>query len=230
MRIDILTIFPEFFAAPLRQSILGRAIAAGLVEVYAHNLRDWAEGKHHVTDDYPFGGGPGMVMKPEPFFRAVEQLRTPEAHVVLLSPAGRLLTQQIVRDLAAQAHLILLCGHYEGVDERVAQHLANEEISIGDYVLSGGEPAALVVVDAVVRLVPGALGSSASAHEESFSQGLLEYPQYTRPASFRGMDVPAVLLSGDHARIAAWRRQQALLRTQQRRPDLLTRAPLSPND
>jgi tRNA (guanine37-N1)-methyltransferase len=230
MRIDVLTLFPEMFSGPLQASILGRAIEGGLVEVILHNIRDYAEDKHHVVDDYSFGGGPGMVMKPEPLFAAVEAvagLEPAKGHVILLTPQGRLLTQSIGDELSRRERLILICGHYEGVDERVREHLVDDEISIGDYVLSGGELPAMVLIDVVVRRLPGALGSEESLTEESHAQGLLEYPQYTRPAEFRGWQVPEVLLSGHHAQIAAWRRQQSILRTARRRPDLLERAALT---
>jgi tRNA (guanine37-N1)-methyltransferase len=230
MRIDILTLFPEMFRGPFEASIVGRAIEARLVEIAAHDIRDYAEDRHQVADDYPYGGGPGMVMKPEPIFRAVESVRAMAAEpgrVVLLTPQGRLLENQVVEEISQVSRLILLCGHYEGVDERIREHLVDDEISVGDYVLSGGEIAAMVVVDAVVRRLPGALGSGASLEEESHAQGLLEYPQYTRPAEFRGWRVPEVLLSGHHAEIARWRREQGVLRTARRRPDLLARAPLS---
>ena len=230
MRIDVLTLFPEMFPGPLDASILGRAVESGLVKVLLHNIRDYTEDKHHVVDDYPFGGGPGMVMKPEPLFKAVEEvaaLDSPRGRVVLLTPQGRLLTQEIAEELSRERRLILVCGHYEGVDERVREHLVDDEISIGDYVLSGGELPALVLIDVVVRRLPGVLGSDESLSEESHAQGLLEYPQYTRPAEFRGWSVPEMLLSGHHAQIALWRRRQSILRTRRRRPDLLARASLS---
>jgi tRNA (guanine37-N1)-methyltransferase len=230
VRFDILTLFPGMFRGPLDESILGRARAGGLIEVHLHNIRDYAEGRHQQTDDYPFGGGPGMVMKPQPIFdclAAVRPLHLAPGRVILLTPQGRLLTQAIVHELAALPRLILICGHYEGVDERVREALAEDEISIGDYVVSGGEIAALVLVDAVARAVPGVVGSPAALSEESHAAGLLEYPQYTRPADFRGMQVPAILLSGHHAEIARWRRRQSLLRTALRRPDLLARAALT---
>ena len=230
MRIDIITLFPEMFRGPFEASFVARAAQSGIVQIELHQLRDWAEGRHKVVDDYPHGGGAGMVMKPEPLFRAVEAVR-PQApdpgRVVLLTPQGRLLTQEIVNELSAQPRLILLCGHYEGVDERVREHLANDEISIGDYVLSGGELAAMVLVDAVVRRLPGALGSEASLEEESHAQGLLEYPQYTRPSEFRGWTVPDILLSGHHEEVRKWRRRQSLLRTALRRPELLAEACLT---
>ena len=226
LRIDILTLFVEMFDGFLSTSIVGRAVQRGLVDVQRTNIRDFARDNYGSVDDAPFGGGPGMVLMCQPVFDAVEHVRTqadPPGKVVMLTPQGRPLTQRIVRELGEQGRLILLAGHYEGFDERIRSGLADEEISLGDFVLSGGEIAAMALVDAVVRLLPGALGKDESAHEESFSMGLLEYPQYTRPREFRGMGVPDVLLSGDHARIDAWRRQQAELRTQQRRPDLWDR-------
>ena len=231
LRVDILTLFPAYFRGPLEHGTLSRAVQGGHLTVVVHNLRNWAEGKHRVTDDYTFGGGTGMVMKPEPFFRAVADLRTPAAHVILLSPAGRLLTQQSAANAATQEHLILLCGRYEGVDERVAQYLADTEISIGDYVVSGGELPALVLLDAAARRIPGVLGGGPAAIcEESHAAGLLEYPHYTRPASYHGMAAPEILLSGNHQQIAHWRRRQSLLRTRERRPDLLVQADLSAED
>ena len=228
LRVDILTLFPEYFRGPLDHGTLRRAVAGGQLTVAVHNLRNWAEGKHRVTDDYTFGGGTGMVMKPEPFFRAVADLRTPRARVVLLSPSGRLLSQQGAVEFAAQEHLILLCGRYEGVDERVAEFLAHDEISIGDYVVSGGELPSLVLLDSMARQLPGVLGGGHSAvSEESHSAGLLEYPQYTRPAIYEGMQVPDILLSGNHLQIERWRRRQSLSRTHERRPDLLAGADLS---
>jgi tRNA (guanine37-N1)-methyltransferase len=230
VRIDILTLFPEVFRGPLEASIIGRAVEAGILQVFVHNIRDYAEGRHKVVDDYPYGGGPGMVIKAEPIFRALESVaaRAPQrGRVVLLTPQGQLLSQSVAEELAGEERLLLICGHYEGVDERVREHLVDDEISIGDYVLSGGEVPALVVVDAVVRRLPGVLGSALSLEEESHARGLLEYPQYTRPAEFRGWRVPEVLLSGHHAEVARWRRQQSLLRTARRRPDLLACAELS---
>src|SRR5581483_6436703 len=224
MRIDILTLFPGMFRGPFDESIMARARAAGLITIALHDIRAYAAGRHKVTDDYAFGGGPGMVMKPQPIFDCLEAVRplAPEpGRVVLLTPQGRTLTQVIVCELAALPRLILICGHYEGVDERVREALVEDEISIGDYVVSGGEPAAIVVVDAVARQQPGVLGSDLSLEEESHAQGLLEYPQYTRPAEYHGMAVPDVLLSGHHAEIAKWRRRQSILRTLRRRPDLL---------
>ncbi len=223
-RIDILSIFPEVFGAPLNTGVLRRAREAGVVTVHAHDLRDWTTDKHHSVDDAPYGGGAGMVMRPEPWFAAVESLRAdvaPPGRAVLLTPQGRPFTQAIARELAAEPRLILMAARYEGIDERVREHLADDEISIGDYVLSGGEIPAMVLAEAVVRLLPGALGSPESLAEESHQDGLLEYPHYTRPPDFRGWTVPDVLRSGDHARIEAWRRQQRLDRTARRRPDLL---------
>jgi tRNA (guanine37-N1)-methyltransferase len=230
MRIDILTIFPAMFRGPFEESIVKRAMEKGLVQIFLHDIRDYTSDKHRTVDDYPFGGGQGMLMKPEPLFAAVEDVQgqAPErGPIVLLTPQGRLFNQEMAVELAGHDRLIIICGHYEGVDARVHEHLATEEISIGDYVLSGGELAAMVVVDAVVRQIPGTLGSPLSSADDSFTQGLLEHPQYTRPADFRGMGVPEVLLSGNHGEIARWRRQQSLLRTAQRRPDLLARAELS---
>lgn len=225
MRIDIVTLFPAMLEAPLAQTILGRARARGLVDVRVHDLREHATGRHRVTDEPPFGGGGGMILKPEPLFRAVEALRTAATRVVLLCPQGPMLTQATAARLATASHLVLLCGHYEGVDERVRAHLADEELSIGDFVLTGGELPALVVMDAVVRLVPGVLGDPGGPAKDSFAAGRLDYPQYTRPAEFRGLPVPQVLLSGDHDRIARWRRREALRRTAERRPDLLAAVP-----
>lgn len=232
MKFDVFTLLPEVFPSYLESSILLRAREQGLVEIAVHNIRDWASGKHRVTDDEPYGGGGGMVMKPEPIFAAIEDVlgATPSCPVILLTPQGRLLTQKIAAELAQQPHLALICGRYEGVDERVREHLATDEISIGDYVLTGGELPALVLIDAITRLLPGALGDPDGARDDSHASGLLEYPHYTRPAEFRGWRVPEVLLSGDHARIAKWRREQALLRTLQRRPDLLRNASLTDED
>jgi len=220
MRIDVLTLFPGMFAGALDESIIRRARDQGLLELRLHNLRDWTHDRHRTVDDRPFGGGPGMLMKPEPIFEAVESMREPGTRVVLLSPAGRRLTQKLGAGLAALPHLILLCGSYEGVDERVREFLVDEDLSIGDYVLTNGALPAMVLIDVITRLLPGALGHEASAHDESFSHGALEYPQYTRPVEFRGLRVPEVLLSGHHAQIARWRAEQARLRTGQRRPDL----------
>jgi len=230
MRIDILTIFPGMFRGPFEESIVKRAVEKGIVQIFLHDIRDYASDRHRTVDDYPYGGGPGMVMKPEPLFAAVDDVQGQAAErgpVVLLTPQGRLFDQKVAVELARHDRLILICGHYEGVDARVHEHLVTDEISIGDYVLSGGELAAMVVVDAVVRQIPGVLGSPLSSADDSFAQGLLEHPQYTRPADFRGMSVPEVLLSGNHGEIARWRRQQSLLRTARRRPDLLVRADLS---
>jgi tRNA (guanine37-N1)-methyltransferase len=230
MRIDILTLFPEMFAGPFDASIIARARESGAVEIALHNPRDYTDDKHHVVDDYAYGGGPGMVMKPEPLFACVGAVRAmapARGRVVLLTPQGRLLSHAIVAELAREDRLIVICGHYEGVDERVREHLADDEISVGDYVLSGGEPAAIVLVDAVARHLPGVLGSAQSLTEESHAQGLLEYPQYTRPAEYRGMPVPDVLLSGHHADVERWRRAQSITRTAARRPDMLATAELT---
>jgi tRNA (guanine37-N1)-methyltransferase len=225
VRIDIVTLFPEICRAPLSESILKRAQEKKLVELHIHNLRDWTTDKHHVVDDAPFGGGQGMVMKPEPIFAAMEDLKSKiknqKSKIVLMSPAGRRFDQQTARGLSQESHLIIISGHYEGVDHRVIEHLIDLEISIGDYVLTNGAIAAVVLVDAIVRLLPGALGHEQSAADDSFSNGLLEAPQYTRPADFRGWKVPEVLLSGNHAQIAKWRKEQASKRTRENRPDLL---------
>jgi tRNA (guanine37-N1)-methyltransferase len=229
LRVDIITIFPDYFREAFDYGIIRRARAANLVSVQTHDLRSWTSDKHHMVDDRPFGGGDGMVLKPEPIFAAVESLAGARRRediatgkrVVLLSPQGKPLTQSIAADFAKSAQLVLICGRYEGVDERVADALVTDEVSIGDYVLSGGEPAALVVIDATVRLIPGALGSETSATTESFSDGLLDYPHYTRPPEFEGMRVPEVLLTGHHAEIARWRRDAAQEKTKRNRPDLL---------
>jgi tRNA (guanine37-N1)-methyltransferase len=221
MRIDILTLFPEICRAPLSESILKRAQTSGALDLRIHNLRDWTTDKHHIVDDAPFGGGQGMVMKPEPIFAAVESLRTDKSTVVLMTPQGRKFTQSAASEFSQREHLIVICGHYEGIDHRVTDHLSDAEISIGDYVLTNGAIAATVFVDAVARLLPGVLGHEQSAADDSFSEGLLEAPQYTRPAEFRGWKVPEILLSGNHAEIATWRKEQAIKRTQQNRPDLL---------
>jgi tRNA (guanine37-N1)-methyltransferase len=223
MKIDVLTLFPGMFAGPLDESIVGRAREAGLLELHIHNLRRWTHDVHQTVDDRPFGGGPGMVLKPEPIFEAVEALADERTRVILLTPAGRRFNQAIARELAGLEHVLLICGAYEGFDERIRLALADDELSIGDYVLTNGALPAMVIIDAVTRLLPGALGHEASAADESFSPGGpgLEYPQYTRPAEFRGMKVPPELLSGNHALIAQWRREQALKRTRERRPDLL---------
>ena len=230
LRCDIITIFPEFFREAFDYGIIRRARTGGLVETKAHDLRHWTSDKHHVVDDRPFGGGEGMVLKPEPIFASVAELTgcgkredySPQTRVVLLSPQGRVFTQELAQDLSQNAsHIVLICGRYEGVDERVSEALVTDEISIGDYVLSGGEPAAVVVLDAVVRLLPGALGNETSAANESFSAGLLDHPHYTRPTEFAGLSVPDVLLTGNHGKIARWRREAALRKTQRNRPDLL---------
>jgi tRNA (guanine37-N1)-methyltransferase len=221
MKVDVLTLFPEMFAGPLDVSIVQRARKAGLLELQIHNLRQWTHDRHNTVDDSPFGGGPGMVLKPEPLFEAIESLAGDETCVVLMAPDGEKFDQAMARELAAQKRLLLVCGSYEGVDERVRETLVDREISIGDYVLTNGGLPAMVLIDAVARLLPGVLGHEQSAADESFSHGLLEYPQYTRPAEFRGMKVPEILLSGNHAQIAEWRAQQAKARTAQRRPDLL---------
>lgn len=232
MIFDILTIFPAMFHGPLSESILGKAQTRGLVSVRVHNLRDYAPDRHQMTDDRPFGGGEGMVMKPEPIVHALEAIAPmgPRPHVVLLTPQGRLFDQETARRFSGRERLVLICGRYEGVDERVARYFVDEEISIGDFILTGGELAAMVVVDAVSRLIPGVLGNEASAEAESFREPVLEHPQYTRPQEFRGHRVPDVLLSGDHQRIARWRRRQALLRTRERRPDLFARLALTEED
>jgi tRNA (guanine37-N1)-methyltransferase len=229
LTIEVFTLFPGILEGPLKESILGRAIARGLLSVKVHNIRDFAVDKHQVTDDAPYGGGGGMVMKPEPVFAAVESVlgSPPGLPVILLTPQGERFTQAKAWKLASLAGFALLCGRYEGVDERVRGHLATEELSLGDYVLSGGELAALVVVEAVARLLPGALGDEEGARDDSHSSGLLEYPHYTRPPDFRGWKVPDILLSGNHAQVERWRRLQALARTYHRRPDLLSSAPLS---
>jgi tRNA (guanine37-N1)-methyltransferase len=228
MRIDIITIFPKMFAPVLNESIIKRAQAKGKAEINVHNLRDYTLDKHRKVDDRPFGGGSGMVMNAEPIFRAIEALKEKrkksaksETKVILLSPQGSKLNQRIAERLASYGHLILICGHYEGVDERVREYAVDEEISIGDYILTGGELPAMVLLDCIVRLIPGVLGDKNSLNFESFEGNLLEYPQYTRPVNFRGMKVPAVLLSGDHTKIESWRKKQALKRTRHRRPDLL---------
>jgi tRNA (guanine37-N1)-methyltransferase len=236
MRIDILTLFPPMLEAPFSLGIFKRAVDNGLVDLKLVDIRDYTHDKHHTADDYPYGGGAGMVLKPGPIFEAVEAVRAAvkdegiEPRVILLTPQGQLFSQEIAAELARERHLVFICGHYEGVDERVREHLATDEISIGDYVLTGGEIPAMVVIDAVVRLLPGVLGSEESPREDSHAGGLLEYPQYTRPADFRGWPVPEVLVSGDHARIARWRREQIIRRTLERRPDLLDRADLGQED
>jgi len=236
MRIDILTLFPEMFQCLLVPGIFERAIERGLVRINTHNIRDYTHDKHHVVDDYAYGGGAGMILKPEPIFEAVESVKShiykeevnsSEIPVILLTPQGRPFSQQIALELSRHGGMILICGRYEGVDERVRRHLVTDEISVGDYVLSGGELAAMVVVDAVVRLLPGVLGSEESVQDDSHTSGLLEYPQYTRPAEYRGWAVPEVLLSGNHAEVARWRREQAVRRTLERRPELLDKVELS---
>jgi tRNA (guanine37-N1)-methyltransferase len=235
VRIDIVTLFPAMLEAPLAESILGRARARGLVDIRVHDLRAHAAGRHRVTDEPPFGGGGGMILKPEPLAAAIDALRAvgsaeAPARVILLGPAGRRFSQAVARELARRPHLVLVCGRYEGVDERVSEQLVDEELSIGDYVLTGGEPAALVVTDAVTRLLPGVLGDGDAPAHDSFARGLLEHPQYTRPEVFRGAAVPEVLRSGDHGRIARWRTLMSLWRTWQRRPDLLETADLTPEE
>jgi tRNA (guanine37-N1)-methyltransferase len=220
MKIDVLTTFPDMFAGPIDASIIQRARQNGLLDLRVHNLRDYTHDNYKTVDDRPFGGGPGMVLKCEPIFEAVEAIKAPEAKVILFSPAGRQFRQSVARELSAEASLLFICGAYEGVDERVREELVDEELSIGDYVLTNGTLAAMVVIDAVTRLLPGALGDDQSVVDESFSHGLLEYPHYTRPADFRGLKVPPILLSGNHAAIEKWRREQALARTAERRPDL----------
>ncbi len=232
MRFDIFTLFPELFAGVFDESILKRARDARLIEIVLHDIRDYTTDRHHVTDDYPYAGGGGMVMKPEPIFAAVETILrdSPHTPIILLTPQGRVFNQSIARDLTKHPRIALICGHYEGVDERVREHLATDEISIGDYVLTGGEIPALVVVDAVARLVPGVLGDPSAPSQDSHAAGLLEGPHYTRPAEFRGWRVPEILLSGNHAEIAAWRHRESLRRTLERRPDLLSQAELSEED
>ncbi len=235
MQIDILTLFPEMFEGPFNASIVKRAIDQKLVEINIRNIRDYTHNKHHTVDDSPYGGGAGMLLKPEPIFEAVEATKSDISHkqeadevpTILLTPQGRLFSQQIALELSKYSHLILICGHYEGVDERVSEYLVTDEISIGDYVLSGGELAAMVVADAIVRLIPGVLGSEASAPDDSHATGLLEHPQYTRPPVYRGWAIPEVLLSGNHAQVAKWHREQAIIRTLKRRPELLDKANLS---
>lgn len=231
MHIDVFTLFPMMFMGPLQESILKRAQERGILTILLHQIRDYALDRHQMTDDLPYGGGPGMVMKPEPIFRAVRTVvGDTDTPVILLSPQGRTFTQAVARELATQPRIALLCGHYEGVDERVREHIVTDELSIGDYVLTGGELAAMVVIDAVARFIPGVLGASDGALDDSYATGLLEGPQYTRPASFAGWDVPDVLRSGDHAAVARWQRKGALLRTRQRRPDLLEESDLSEED
>lgn len=236
MHIDILTLFPTMFVGPFDDSIIRRAIETALVSIVVHDIRDWAPGKHRQCDDTPYGGGGGMIMKPEPVFSAVEAVlglqpgEAPTCPVILLTPQGRLLNQRVAREIAQHQQIVLICGRYEGIDERVREHLVSDEISIGDYVLSGGELAAMVLADAVIRLLPGALGDPGATLKDSHTAGLLEHPHYTRPADFRGWTVPEVLLSGHHANQARWRREASLRRTWMRRPDLLERADLNQAD
>jgi tRNA (guanine37-N1)-methyltransferase len=234
MKIDVLTLFPQMFEAPFSFGIFKRAVDNGLVSFNVRNIRDYTHDKHHIVDDTPYGGGAGMVLKPGPIFEAVEDIKAASEDepldVILLTPQGRLLSQQVAQELSQKQRLIFICGHYEGEDERVREHLATDEISIGDYVLTGGEIPAMVVIDAVLRLIPGVLGSDESALDDSHASGLLEYPQYTRPEDFRGLKVPEVLLSGDHARIARWRREQIIRRTLERRPELINKANLGLED
>ena len=238
MKIDILTLFPKMFEGPLQESIIGRAKSKGIVRIEVHDLRKFTRNRHRQADDRPYGGGPGMVMKPEPLFEAVEYItgrkaspqRDRGARVILMSPQGKTFAQGKAQELAGERHLIFICGHYEGIDERVGKKLASEELSLGDYVLTGGELAAMVVVDAVVRLLPGALGAEESARKDSFSEKLLDHPHYTRPAVYREMKVPQVLLSGNHGEIEKWRRQEALQQTLLKRPDLIKKANLSEED
>jgi len=232
MRIDVLTLFPHLFEAPFGYGIFKRASENGLVDIHLHNIRDYTHDKHHIVDDSPYGGGAGMVMKPEPLFEAVETINKDAAdvRVILLTPQGKVFSQPMAQELSLEKRLTFICGHYEGVDERVREHLATDEISIGDYVLTGGEIPAMVVMDAILRLVPGVLGSEESPLDDSHANGLLEYPHYTRPAEFRGWEVPEVLISGNHGIIARWRREQILRRTLERRPELLEQVELSRED
>ncbi|MFC2017895.1 tRNA (guanosine(37)-N1)-methyltransferase TrmD [Chloroflexota bacterium] len=232
MRIDILSLFPGMFDGPFSHSIIRRAIDRELLSISIHDIRDYTYDRHHTADDYPYGGGAGMLMKPEPLFEAVESVKKetesePPDRVILLTPQGRLFSHQVAQELSIESHLILLCGHYEGVDERVREYLVTDEISIGEYILTGGELAAMVLVDAVVRLIPGVLGSDQAIEDDSYAKGLLEYPQYTRPRVYRGWEVPPILLSGNHEEVARWRREQAIKRTLERNPDLLQGAALS---
>jgi len=238
MQFEVFTLLPEVFTPYLESSILQRARQRGLVDVRVHNIRDYTHDKHHTTDDTPYGGGGGMVMKPEPVFEAIESVlglaspptQPPPVPVILLTPQGRVFTQRVAEELARHDRIALLCGRYEGVDERIREHLVTDEISIGDYVLTGGELPALIIIDALSRLVPGVLGDPTGAEDDSHSLGLLEYPHYTRPPEFRGWKVPDVLLSGDHGKVDTWRREQALLRTHKKRPDMLEKAELSEED
>ena len=229
MKIDVLTIYPGMFPGPLDESIVKRAQESGKLQLRFIDLRDYTHDRHRTVDDRPFGGGPGMLMKPEPLFEAIENLRESNTRVILTSPAGRQFKQEIAKQMSNEEHLILVCGSFEGFDERVREHLANDEISIGDYVLTNGALPAMVIIDAITRLLPGVLGDDESSQDESFSEGLLEYPQYTRPAEFKGMKVPEVLQSGDHAAIKKWRSEKARMRTEQRRPDLLKNKNLNEN-
>lgn len=224
MKIDVLTLFPGMWVGPLDESIVQRARKRGILDLQVRNLRDWTHDRHRTVDDRPFGGGPGMVLKCEPIFEAVESLRTPGARVVMPCPTGRRFDQSAARRLSAEAHVVILCASYEGVDERIRRELVTDEFSVGDFVLTNGNLPAMMIIDAVTRLLPGALGDDESSTDESFSHGLLEYPHYTRPAEFRGWQVPEVLLSGNHAEIARWRREQSLARTRDRRPDLMAPA------
>lgn len=228
MRIDILSLFPKMFDGPFGESIIKRAVDSGRISIFVHNTRDFTHDKHHQVDDYPYGGGSGMLLKPEPLFEGVETIKkeisNDSASVILLTPQGRLFSHKVAQELSTQPNLILVCGHYEGVDERVRSHLVTDEISIGEYVLTGGELPAMVVVDAVARLLPGVLGSEQAAKDDSYANGLLEYPQYTRPQVYRGWEAPAVLLSGNHQEVARWRSEHAIKRTLERRPDLLGKA------
>ncbi len=231
MKFNVLTIFPEILAGALKESILGKAVDKGIIELNLVDTREFAQDKHRMVDDYPYGGGPGMVMKPEPIFLAAESLETqPDTPVILLSPQGEVFTQELAQEFSEKDELVLICGRYEGVDERIIEGLNTREISIGDYVITGGEFAALVIIDAVSRLIPGVLGDDRSCEDESFTTGLLEYPHYTRPASFRNLDVPDVLVSGDHARIDRWRKERSLEQTLKKRPDLLEKANLTEED
>jgi tRNA (guanine37-N1)-methyltransferase len=232
IRFDILSIFPEMFASPLHCSILKRAREKGLVEIHLHNIRDYAEDKHKMTDDAPYGGGGGMVMKVEPIDRALASILPEKEGIltVLLTPQGETFSQKMAEELSLRSRIVLICGHYEGVDERVRDHLVDKEVSMGDYILTGGELSAMIMIDAISRLVPGVLGNNESASSDSFSMGLLEYPHYTRPSDYRGWPVPEVLLSGNHREILAWRRKESLRRTYVRRPDLLEKIALSPED
>lgn len=231
MRFDIITIFPEMFQSPFASGVLGKAVAKGMIEVVVHNLRDFTDDKHQQVDDRPFGGGEGMVLKPEPIFKAVEKVRvTPDAEVVLLTPQGEKFTWQVAEKLSQAPQVILICGRYEGVDERVAEHLATRELSIGDFILTGGELAAMVVVEAVARLVPGVVGKEAAVRQDSFFRGIFDYPQYTRPRDFKGYKVPEVLLSGNHDKIRRWRKKKALEKTWRIRPDLINLEELSPEE